>query len=74
MAKSYGKTLLKIVHAVNEYRHARLLQGEPSGHADTDIPSGDVLVVYRPCGFAKLRRYPCFRPVLATEFLEVFRK
>lgn len=57
MAKSYVKTLLKIIHAVNEYRHARMVLPLISEQTlaptiyfltpDTDIPSGGVLVIYR---------------------------
>jgi hypothetical protein len=57
MAKSYLKTFLKIVHAVNEYRHARMVLpiiNEPTLTPtiyfltpDTDIPSGGVFVIYR---------------------------
>jgi len=57
MAKSYVNTLLKIIHAVNERRHARLVipvTNEPVQAPtiyfltpDTDIPSGGVLVIYR---------------------------
>lgn len=57
MAKSYVKTLFKIIHAVNEYRHARMVLPVISEQTltltiyfltpNTDVPSGDVFVTYR---------------------------